>query len=59
MRFMRGPRSARNEMDDRTGMPEMLFARSAEHIKIRWENSGKAVSKLPGLTYRFCGLFVS
>ena len=47
-----GPRSARNELDDRTGMPEMLFARSAEHIKIRSENSGKAASKLPVRTYR-------
>src|SRR5580692_238079 len=47
-----GPRSARDELDDRTGMPEMLFARSAEHIKIRSENSGKAASKLPVRTYR-------
>jgi len=36
-------------------MPEMLFARSAEHIKIRSENSGKAASKLPVRTYRSGG----
>src|SRR5580692_7796356 len=57
MRFMRGPRSARSDVVDRTGMPEMLFARSAELTKFRLESSGKADGKPTGLTYRWGGGF--
>jgi hypothetical protein len=41
-----------NWSSKKTGMAQILFARSAELIKFRLQNSRNAVSKLPGLRYR-------